>query len=487
MFKLEIDNSFSILIGINIPKEVFDICTFQYRYFYRTKKMRKAKMATKSTPFWDRISKNAIRFPSGWSGKVAALFRSLDLSLEVEDLRIPVLPCEFDSVNTPKLWKFQADSGATALKATRGIICHPTGSGKTITAANIMAKIGHRTLYAVPSIDLLNQTYDDFCEIFSKVKSNSGLPIVGHYYGNAKEFGFITIITANSLYNLVQKKEAFLDSIRVLILDEAHHVNYAANFVGANTWLSSAMYLSRCYWRFGFTATPGKEESIERRALEMATGRIIHHISYQDAVDSGHIHKPEVIMHEVNVGETRNDWQKTQDMLFRSDFRNQMIKDISLQYFNQGKRVLVLVSRVAKHGKILEGCFGDSAVFIHGSTSDKDRSSTLEDLRHNNLFIVISTISGEGVNIKNLDVVVRASGGASDKKSIQELGRVVRRSSGKKDAVLIDFYDKDFRYYGSSKQQGYLSKHSLLRKKAYEGLGFDVKIIKNGVSNNVSK
>jgi len=79
------------------------------------------------------------------------------------------------------------------------------------------------------------------------------------------------------------------------------------------------------------------------------------------------------------------------------------------------------------------------------------------------------SIASEGLNIPDLDVIINASGNAGDVKSIQVLGRVLRKIEGKKEALYIDFLDAG----------KYTKQHSRKRYKIFEKEGYQLETKQN--------
>jgi len=84
-----------------------------------------------------------------------------------------------------------------------------------------------------------------------------------------------------------------------------------------------------------------------------------------------------------------------------------------------------------------------------------------------NCIVMTQSIGAEGLDIPDLDVIINAAANAGNVKSIQVLGRVLRTSEGKDQAVYYDFYD-------SSKTK---KRHSRMRVKAFREQGYAVKIV----------
>ena len=57
--------------------------------------------------------------------------------------------------------------------------------------------------------------------------------------------------------------------------------------------------------------------------------------------------------------------------------------------------------------------------------------------------LIASTILNEGLNIKSIDCIIVAGAGMSPIKTIQRVGRVLRKRIGKDRALVIDFWNKN--------------------------------------------
>jgi len=67
----------------------------------------------------------------------------------------------------------------------------------------------------------------------------------------------------------------------------------------------------------------------------------------------------------------------------------------------------------------------------------------MDDFKKSNTGVLIATLSiaSEGLDIPDLDIIVNASGNKADVKSIQTIGRVLRKIEGKTTGYYIDFID----------------------------------------------
>ena len=108
-----------------------------------------------------------------------------------------------------------------------------------------------------------------------------------------------------------------------------------------------------------------------------------------------------------------------------------------------------------------------SAILI-GESKKKIRQDVLYNFRSGKQKILISTLLNEGFDFRGLDVVILAAGKKSNKLIAQRVGRALRTEAGKKEAIIVDFYDDD---------NGYLVKHSKQRIEVYKELGFPIEFI----------
>lgn len=103
---------------------------------------------------------------------------------------------------------------------------------------------------------------------------------------------------------------------------------------------------------------------------------------------------------------------------------------------------------------------------LYGDDSLARREEIKEQLKNKELNVVLaSTIFDQGVDAPSLSALVLAGSGKSLVRSIQRIGRILRKYEGKKNVAVIDFYD----------QERYLKQHSKRRYEIYsQEPGFEV-------------
>ena len=104
------------------------------------------------------LSMKTGAYPTGWTSLVIAAFKKAGITCRMVDLRKNNGKSYKLGKTTMHLRDYQEKGSEAALVKSRGIISHATGSGKTVTAAVTIQKIGRKTIYFVPNRTLLEQT-----------------------------------------------------------------------------------------------------------------------------------------------------------------------------------------------------------------------------------------------------------------------------------------------------------------------------------------
>src|SRR5262245_41369118 len=138
----------------------------------------------------------------------------------------------------------------------RGIVVLPTGTGKTFVAVLAIQQVARPALVVTPTIDLLNQWYDELLGAF-------GGP-VGLLGGGYFDLQPLTVTTYDSAYIHLER---WGNRFGLLVFDECHHLpgpTYATAALG-----------SLAPFRLGLTATPERADGQEILLPELI-GRIVY-------------------------------------------------------------------------------------------------------------------------------------------------------------------------------------------------------------------
>ena len=328
-----------------------------------------------------------------------------------------------------------------AITTKRGVIKAPTGIGKTIILLGILSAFPSRNvLILAHSVDLVQQMVDRI----KKFKLGEPTQIGGgkKFKGN---FGKITVSTIQSFARL--KPETYRHAFDIVAVDEVHHVSrFNCKYAKVLGQIDSPI-------RYGFTATiPEKWETIF--AIEAFIGGMIGELTIQEAVDKNLIVKPKVKLIKaegvIRIKKIFNYQEVYKRGIIENKPRNKQIMKIAKEYTDKGKSVLILITRI-EHGENLIQAGAEQGIqpiFIRGSTETAKREEIKEAFINKDIKCVISTtVWKEGVDIPTLDVVIIAGVGKSDTATLQNIGRALRKSEGKKQALIIDFFDNSHRYF----------------------------------------
>jgi superfamily II DNA or RNA helicase len=433
IMKLQIHNTVSNIIGpIGQYRETLRrALSYRIQGFQFSDAWKSGKWDGRRSFYWNG------RFPTGLSSLVVETLQKLGESVEVEDRRRkPENGWGMGFYGERRDYQRVENE---CIEATRGIINFATGSGKTAVAARIIAKLDLPTLYIVPTKELLYQTAEE-------LKRFLDLPIGIIGDGKMLTDEFITVATVQTLHRVLKDRNhkhrekigVLTDRVDITFIDECHHL-------GADSFFKVAQAVPS-YYKFGLTATAFRTDGAEI-LLQAATGRILVRVSPSDLIRRRVLARTTVAMVRVtyrsnlwsdpNVG-----WKETYEYgIVLNDHRNGEIVRIARDHLSEDRRVLVLVTRL-EHGEILSSLLHPQAVFIHGSNSSEYREQVRNDFRDGRIRCVVATnIYDEGVDLPAVDVLILACGGKSPVKSLQRVGRVMRRAPDKEDALIVDFYD----------------------------------------------
>lgn len=338
----------------------------------------------------------------------------------------------------------------------RGVIQMPTGTGKTEVAIALTKLLDLPTLFLVNSKSLLHQTQERFIKRLTSDKEEIGI------FGDSifEPGSHVTVATVQSLDHMkkkgVRKFGQFMNKFRVIMMDECHHAS-------AQTWYTAGMWAHNAYYRFGFSGTPMDRSDKDSMKLMAVVGDTIYKRKTEDAINDGDLCPIEMYMLDNEEEVTGYSWQDIYRYgIVMSHKRNSQIADIAIEHYKKHDKVLILVRQLL-HGENLKSALdGWPVMWLHGKHGQRDREEAIRWFNEGQGILIASGIFDEGIDIPEINVLIVASGGKSDVKSIQRIGRGLRKKAGGGALTAYDFYD-------SSK---YLDKHSHRRKEVYRREGY---------------
>jgi superfamily II DNA or RNA helicase len=164
--------------------------------------------------------------------------------------------------------------------------------------------------------------------------------------------------------------------------------------------------------------------------------------------------------------------------LITHEKRNKFIKNLALDLKGN---TLILFSRVESHGQPIYDLINTSnqsdrkIFFVHGKVDVEDREKVRAITeRENNAIIVASYgVFSTGISINNLHNIIFASPSKSRIRTLQSIGRVLRKGSNKEKARLYDIADD----CTSKNKKNYTLNHFMERIRIYNEEQFDYDIV----------
>lgn len=372
------------------------------------------------------------RIPTGLVMKVLKILKKHSVDYIVNDLRKKPkqeLQTKFGGI-TP--FQDQLDAALRAVDKQRGIIQAPTGWGKTEVIALLIDQLKMRTLILIHRETI-------FIQLQKRLQDRLGVP-VGVLGGGYKMPHNITVAMMQTISD--PKYKEFIQSFPVVIVDECHHIPAKTMY--------DIMMSSDSYHRYGFSATPWRDDGAEMY-IEAALGRFIVKITPSSLISIGRLAKPYIyFVHNPMIPQYEKlSWQKQYvKCIVENEYRNRMAVMSAYMMWKNKRTCLIAVTQI-RHGKILLGMLQSmypklNCRFIKGEDESQEKQKVLKQLNERQLDVVIATsVFGEGIDVPTLDCIINAKGQESKVDVYQLIGRALRKTKTKSSAFFIDFMDNE--------------------------------------------
>lgn len=426
---------------------------------------------------WDGceyLLSNKLVFMTGLLDKVISFYKMNEREINIIDKRQKFVPGkEIDiSAGLKKLnlipHDYQIAASELAAINCRTIFNHPTGSGKSLTAALIVAKLGKLTTVYVISKSLLHQFYEFFYELFG-----DRIGIIGDGICKVSEINIVSIQTAGRALGLKKKDvivedtstEKFdendtekilsaLKAAKIHIFDEAH--------ICATVTIRKIYKIIDIEKIIGMSGTFCRDDGADL-LLEGIVGNVSHDVSASELIKRNILAKPFIKFKYVKGYAHFKDSYPTvySNHIVNNEYRNNIIISEAEILLEKGYQILILFKTIA-HGKILKKMFDKKKIdceFLTGTDKELVRDEVKQNmLSGKSNLLVASQIFDIGIDIKTISALILAGSGKSFVKTKQRIGRCLRDGKNKPFAAVVEFYD-DVKY---------LKKHAQTRREIYE-------------------
>ncbi|MBR3326966.1 MAG: DEAD/DEAH box helicase family protein [Atopobiaceae bacterium] len=366
-----------------------------------------------------------------------------------------------------------------------GVLVAPTGFGKSVIAASVIATHQVSTLVIVSTTSLLEQWRESLTRFLSiddeppvlltptgrKRKRQPG--VVGVIGGGSRlRSGIVDVALAGSLFERGEVAGDMVVSPHVaeygmVIVDEAQHVAAAK--------VLEVLGTVRAHYVYAMTATPKRDDGLDR-ILFLECGPLRHEAAVADQIAEQGMRRLLVPRFSTSRPDldANSTWHDFMDYISEDEGRNSLVASDAVCALRGGRTPLVLTRRV-EHARTLaklieteSSALGANVILLLGKDPDTLRRQRLEELRlvpPDAPLCVVATGSyaGEGFDLDRLDCMLLAGPVAFEGTLAQWVGRLHRVREGKADVVVMDYVDPAIPMLGNERRQ---------RTKAYAKLGY---------------
>jgi superfamily II DNA or RNA helicase len=449
---LKIDSMISIEKGSlpsTLMNEILKLASFDNPEFFRAQAMR---LPTYNKP--RRIScadedENRFLMPRGCLYDLHDLLEKNGVRVNLIDNRSKGSCIEFTFHG--KLTQDQDRAASEMLVHEFGILCAPTGSGKTVIGLKLIAQRKRGTLILVHRRELLRQWQESACEFLQIPPEEIGQ--IGLGKNTAK--GVLDIALIQTLARNEQTLKSLPDYGQVIV-DECQHI--PAFTVERVVKSISAEFIT------GLTASPKRRDGHER-ILFMQCGPIRHKMSRKGKF---FFERTYVSRQTALVAEVDSKPKEIYKAIETDEDRNALICEDIRRAIEAGRYCLVFSERV-KHIEILYEMLSDlkkKVFLLHGKQPRKIQDESLDRFETEmNGAALLSTgrYLGEGFDDPRLDTLFLTFPISWKGVLQQYAGRLHRENFGKHEVRIYDYVDENVPM---------LKKMFENRKKGYRALGY---------------
>jgi superfamily II DNA or RNA helicase len=358
-----------------------------------------------------------------------------------------------------KLREWQAKAFPLWWAKKRGIVKVVTGGGKTVFAIHCLTKYleenkDHSIFIVVPSIALLDQWYEGLQKDFNEkdIALNGGGEHLEH-------LSRINISTIDSVKNIIEQFDA---SKTLLIVDECHKIGTEKRGeILTNNWHAT----------LGLSATPERDYDdnfyiIIRKIL----GDIIFDYDYIDAREDEVIVNFKLLYaYAAMTQDEEEKYKKSTKSIQRraatiggndmNDYplkmlifnRARMVKNsknripFGIELLQKHKRDSWIVftenKKQAKEFNKIINTKGYKSAIYNTDLDNAEREENLNNFKNGNLNVLVScTALDEGFDMPEADGAMILSASSSKRQRIQRMGRVLRITANKQNALIVTVY-----------------------------------------------
>lgn len=339
-----------------------------------------------------------------------------------------------------QLRPYQADSTRLGVEYLQGksndnaVIVLPTGAGKSIVIANLVAPLEGKTIILQPSKEILEQNYEKY--------SKYGKASIYSASAGEKIIGRVTFCTIGSIIN---KKHLFV-GLKNILIDECHLVNSEGGmYQEFINYFPQANVL-------GLTATPyrlsqtseGPQLTFLTRSTPRIFNKILYYVQNNTLFDAGFLAKLEYYSFDVidrsklELNSSGTDFTTASlSRYYKSiDMPSRIVK-YAFHILSKKPNLLIFCALINEAKEVVKRIPG--AVLLTSDTKKEERERILSRFKKGIIKCVVNVgVLTTGFDYPELEAVMMARSTMSLSLFYQIVGRAMRIHPNKKNAWVVD-------------------------------------------------